>query len=149
VFNRSNYQFKLHLYSLYHVIISRIHFTISRVEQFLWGGGGWWFPKWPLPLRFFKTRTPVYISCVPHFCYMYFPPPSYVKIVCSLPVTDFRDLRSSHLHIDLPSLLFSFEYMNIVTWWLEAGIVEWIDAVTARQQHGKHISTAMDNVATI
>jgi hypothetical protein len=39
--------------------------------------------------------------------------------------------------------------LNIVTWQLKAGLVEWIDVAIARQWCGKHISTATDTEATI
>jgi hypothetical protein len=37
---------------------------------------------------------------------------------------------------------------HTVTSWLKAGIVEQVESVIARQQHGKHISTATETDAT-
>jgi hypothetical protein len=42
-----------------------------------------------------------------------------------------------------------FTFVNIVTWWQKARIVEWIPAAIARQWHDKHVSAAMNKHATI
>jgi hypothetical protein len=53
------------------------------------------------------------------------------------------------LHIIiLPFSASSQLFLYTVTWWLQAGIVEWIEKVIARQWRCKHVSNTRDTDAT-
>jgi hypothetical protein len=61
----------------------------------------------------------------------------------SMPTISQQPPQTTHLNPEDGDSMFH-QNADIVTWWLEAGIVEQDKAATARQQHGKHISKALN-----